>query len=167
MTTSLPTLATSGPSAHGDSYSWPAVGDQRCAEPVNIAPDSPASLMFRVQSPEEGIRLSPIASAAPIDPRRWRRGLAKASRRPVRAIVRYRPSPIVGALVLGAIIGGGVTAAAGNAFGDHSAGHPAVISQSLNGPSGNGVDGRVDHWDRFGDHRGMQWTPGRNADGNG
>ena len=78
-------------------------------------------------------RPSPMTRMAPIDPRHWRRGLAKAVRPPVRAVLRYRPSPIVGALLLGAIVGGGLTAITVGVIADHSPTDQAVISQSLTG----------------------------------
>jgi len=104
-----------------------------------------------------------MTPAAPIDPRHWRRGLAKATRRPVRAVLRYRPSPIVGALVLGVIVGGGLTAVAAGAITDHSTGDRAVISQSLTGAAPNepnGSDGSGGPWDRFGDPPGMRGMDG-------
>jgi hypothetical protein len=97
-----------------------------------------------------------MTPAAPIDPRHWRRGLAKAARRPVRAVLRYRPSPIVGALLLGAIVGGGLTAITAGVVADHSPTDQAVISQTLTGASPNGNDGSGGPWDRFGDHHGLR-----------
>ena len=86
---------------------------------------------------------SPMTPTAPIDPRHWRRGLAKAVRRPVRAVLRYRPSPIVGALLLGAIVGGGLTAITVGVVADHSPTDQAVISQSLTGAAPNGRTSRT------------------------
>ena len=103
---------------------------------------------------------SPMTPAAPIDPRHWRRGLAKAVRRPVRAVLRYRPSPIVGALVLGVIVGGGLTAMAVGVVDDHSPSDQAVISQSLTGAAPNEPNGNDGPWDRFGDHHGMRGMNG-------
>jgi len=71
------------------------------------------------------------------DPRRWRRTLAKAVRRPLRSVARYRPTPVVGALLLGAILGGGLTAAAGIGHEDR----PAAVQQ---GTIGGGMDGHQD-----------------------
>jgi hypothetical protein len=96
----------------------------------------------------------------PIDPRHWRRGLAKAVRRPVRAVLRYRPSPIVGALLLGAIVGGGLTAITVGVIADHPPTDRAVISQSLTGAAPNEPNGNGGPWDRFGDHHGMRGMNG-------
>ncbi len=101
--------------------------------------------------------MSPMTPTAPIDPRHWRRGLSKAVRRPVRAVLRYRPSPIVGALLLGAVVGGGLTAITVGAVADHSPTDQAVISQSLTGGPPNG---NASPWDRFGDHHGGHWMNG-------
>lgn len=100
---------------------------------------------------------SPMTPTAPIEPRHWRRGLAKAVRRPVRAVLRYRPSPIVGALLLGAVIGGGLTAITVGLVTDHAPTDQAVISQSLTGRSPSAND---NPWDRFGDHHGMRGMNG-------
>jgi len=95
-----------------------------------------------------------MTPTVPIDPRHWRRGLAKAVRRPVRAVLRYRPSPVVGALLLGAVVGGGLTAMTVTAVADHSPTDQAVISQSLTG-SPNGGAGP---WNHVGGHHGMPWA---------
>ena len=108
-------------------------------------------------------RPSPMTRMAPIDPRHWRRGLAKAVRRPVRAVLRYRPSPIVGALLLGAIVGGGLTAITVGVIADHSPTDQAVIAQSLTGAAPNAPNepnGNGGPWDRFGDHHGMRGMTG-------
>ena len=103
---------------------------------------------------------SPMTPTAPIDPRHWRRGLAKAVRRPVRAVLRYRPSPVVGALLLGAIVGGGLTAITVGVVADHSPTDQAVISQSLTGGASNRPNGNDNPWDRIGDHHGMRGMRG-------
>jgi len=82
-------------------------------------------------------------------PRRWRRGLAKTARRPVRAVRRFRPSPVVGALLLGAVLCTAAAAGAAVAAGEQGPA-PAASSSTFHGHPG--MDPMFGGWDG-GDHR--------------
>lgn len=84
-----------------------------------------------------GMRMSNTGRAR-VQVRRVRRRIVRVARRSARDLARWRPMPVVGALLLGAVLGVGVTGAVAAVSGpDEARGDRGVITQQFDPGAGH------------------------------